>query len=70
MNFHINDNDSTADKHARIGNGNIEFEKLFKDLKKNGYDQVFSLEILYNSVDDLRDYAASLIEILKKVELL
>lgn len=68
--FHINDNDSSADKHARIGDGNIEFEKLFKDLKKNGYDQMFSLEILYNTVDDLRDYAASLIEILKKVELL
>ena len=39
-------------------------------LKENGYDQVFSLEILYNTVDDLRNYADSLKEILRKVEIL
>lgn len=68
--FHISDNDSSADKHGRIGSGNIEFVSIFKDLKKNGYDQVFSLEILYNTVDDLRNYADSLKEILRKVEIL
>lgn len=68
--FHINDNDSTCDQHRRCGDGNVEFEKVLKDLKKNGYDQVFSLEILFNTVDDLRDYAKDFVEILKKVEVL
>lgn len=63
--FHINDNDSSRDQHQRIGNGNVEFEKIFGSLEN--YKQMFSLEILFNSSDDLRNYKDSLVGIFKNL---
>lgn len=67
--FHINDNDTTRDMHGKIGSGTVEFEKIFKDLKKNNYQGLFCLEILFSTVDDLREYANSLKSILNKLDI-
>ena len=67
--FHINDNDTSRDMHAKIGSGTVEFEKIFKDLKKNNYQGLFCLEILFSTCDDLREYANSLKKILNNIDI-
>lgn len=64
--IHVNDNDSTRDAHAKIGEGNIEFEKIFSSIK--GYDGLYCLEILFEDYHDLMKYRNDLLEIFKKIE--
>ena len=52
--LHISDNDSSRDAHAKIGSGNIEFDKIFASLKD--YDGLYCLEILFNDYLDLKEY--------------
>ena len=52
--LHIHDNDGTRDQHKPLGTGNIPFKKLFKKL--NDYNELFCMEILYESVDNLIQY--------------
>ena len=42
---HVHDNDGTSDQHKCIGEGNIDFRPILKELKKNNYDGPFILEI-------------------------
>ena len=63
--LHISDNDSTSDKHAPIGTGNIEFEKIFKALDE--YNGLYCLEILFETSEDLKKYREDLVKILDKV---
>jgi len=67
LHFHINDNDSTKDQHICVGKGNIEFEKVLADLVNYNYQGLFCLEILYNTADDLREYAKAFTKVLKNV---
>ena len=43
VNFHVHDNDGTADQHLTIGDGNIDFKKYIPELK-NGYRGKFIIE--------------------------
>ena len=64
--IHVNDNDSTRDAHARIGAGNIEFDKIFSCIKP--YEELYCLEILFESNQDLINYRNDLLEIFKKID--
>ncbi len=52
--MHINDNDTSRDMHAKIGEGNIEFKKIFEYLED--YEGLYCLEILFNDYNDLKAY--------------
>ena len=56
MHIHYNDNDSTADKHQRIGSGTIDFNKHFDVLNEIKYNELHCLEIIYQTKDDLEQY--------------
>lgn len=58
MHLHISDNDSTRDQHKPIGTGNIDYKNVFKLLPF--YHELYCLEIIYNSSNDLRKYAKDL----------
>ncbi|MFA6842984.1 MAG: sugar phosphate isomerase/epimerase family protein [Bacilli bacterium] len=52
--IHLNDNNGESDMHAPIGEGNINFYQLFKELAD--YYELVCIEILYKDVNDLRKY--------------
>ena len=54
--IHYSDNDSTADKHGRMGSGTIDFTKHFDVLDQIKYDQLHCLEIIYKTKEDLELY--------------
>lgn len=64
--LHISDNDGTKDMHARIGLGTIDYSKYFKELAKINYTGLYSSEVLFNSVDELRQTAIDMDRELKK----
>jgi len=45
INIHIHDNDGTADQHALIGKGNINFREFLQECKNSHYYGPFILEI-------------------------
>lgn len=51
--LHISDNDGTHDAHAKLGDGNIDFEEYFKTLNEIGYNGLISSEVLFYTSDDL-----------------
>lgn len=55
MHIHVSDNNGLRDEHGRMGSGNINFKHLFTELK--AYSELYCLEILYRTVDDLINYA-------------
>lgn len=56
MHIHYSDNDTTADKHQRIGSGTIDFTKHFDALDDIKYNELHCLEIIYNTKEDLEQY--------------
>ena len=64
--MHINDNDSSRDMHARIGEGNVEFDKIFSSI--DAYEGLYCLEILFENNQDLINYREDLLEIFKKID--
>lgn len=52
--IHLNDNNGESDMHAPIGEGNIDFYQLFKELED--YHELVCIEILYKDVNDLQKY--------------
>jgi sugar phosphate isomerase/epimerase len=58
MHIHLSDNHGLRDEHAPIGSGNIDFKKLLSLL--TDYRELFCLEILYHTVNDLKQYAIDL----------
>ncbi len=58
--IHYNDNDGSRDMHARLGSGNIDFEKHFKALKDINYSELHCMEVIYKTSDDLLLYASDL----------
>ena len=45
MNIHVHDNDGKHDEHKLLGQGNIDFIKLFKKCKEIGYKGPFTFEL-------------------------
>ena len=45
MNMHVHDNNGIKDEHKCIGEGNVDFKKLFSACKKAGYYGPFMLEL-------------------------
>lgn len=55
MHLHISDNNGLSDQHKPIGDGNIDYKKIFKLLKD--YNELYCLEIIYHSDKDLINYS-------------
>ena len=66
MHLHISDNDGTRDKHARIGTGTIDYQLFFDTLNSIGYDGLCSSEVLFNTVEDLKQTACDVRQYLEK----
>ena len=66
MHLHVSDNDGTRDKHARIGSGTIDYQLFFDTLNSIGYDGLCSSEVLFNTVDDLKQTAKDIDKYLEK----
>lgn len=62
MHLHISDNDGTRDQHKPIGTGNIDYYNVFKLLKN--YNELYCLEIIYQTDKDLLDYVKGLNEVI------
>ena len=60
--MHFSDNHGLSDEHKPIGDGNIDFVKLFTNLKKINYNNLHCLEILFNDYHQLIDYAKKIEE--------
>jgi sugar phosphate isomerase/epimerase len=45
MNMHIHDNNGKRDEHKCIGEGNIDYKKLFSECKEANYSGPFTLEL-------------------------
>lgn len=54
--LHFSDNRGVRDEHRAIGKGNINFKKLIRKLKAQGYDDTLTLEVFDN---DRRKLVAS-----------
>lgn len=60
MHLHLSDNSGVRDEHAKLGVGNIDFYAFVKILKKINYKELYCLEILFNTVDELKINAFAL----------
>lgn len=62
---HISDNDGTRDQHKPIGYGNINYKNVYTLMNEINYKELYCLEIIYHSSEDLREYQKKLIESIK-----
>lgn len=62
MHLHISDNNGLRDEHKPIGEGNIDYKNVFKKL--NDYKELYCLEIIYQTKNDLLRYNEGLNKIL------
>jgi sugar phosphate isomerase/epimerase len=53
INVHIHDNDSTADKHMTVGDGNIDFGNVFKKLRRYTGNYIIEARSLESAVESL-----------------
>ncbi len=61
LHLHIHDNNGVKDEHLPLGEGNIEYEKVVRALKKTGFDRTISFEVFFggdrkfkNSVEKIK----------------
>lgn len=59
--LHLNDNNGVKDSHTTFGTGNIDFNRFLKLLGDVGYNELYCLEILYKTKDDLETNAKALL---------
>ncbi|MDQ7781592.1 MAG: sugar phosphate isomerase/epimerase family protein [Desulfomonilaceae bacterium] len=64
---HASDNFGKEDSHLPIGAGNIDFRKIFKALRKTGYDQTVTLEVFSRDKGYLKDSRDKLSALLARV---
>lgn len=62
VHMHFSDNNGLKDEHKPIGDGNIDFVELFKNLHKVNYNELHCLEILFNDYHSLIIYAEKIEE--------
>lgn len=60
MHLHLSDNSGVRDEHAKLGLGNIDFYEFIKLMKNINYNELYCLEILFNSVQELETNANAL----------
>ena len=59
---HLSDNDGTFDQHNALGNGNIDFDLLFKSINKSKYDGVLVVEVKDSpDIDSSLDFIAKML---------
>ena len=63
---HINDNDTTCDLHAQMGEGTIPYARMFQALREIHYEGALVMETDYKGVDDLLTSSDILDRYLKK----
>ncbi|MFH1074469.1 MAG: sugar phosphate isomerase/epimerase [Candidatus Firestonebacteria bacterium] len=51
--LHLHDNHGKLDEHLPLGKGNINFKKIIKLLRKNGYDGTLTLEVFSKHLKDI-----------------
>lgn len=61
---HISDNDGSRDQHKPIGCGNIDYKKIYNQMNDIDYKELYCLEIIYHSDEDLRQYQNKLLEVI------
>lgn len=65
--LHLSDNSSIRDDHGRIGSGNVDYHHFLKKLKEINYDKLYTMEVLFNTIDDLLMYAKDLDKVINEV---
>lgn len=55
--LHFSDNNGLRDEHKRIGLGTIDFKTVFSTLKKINYHELYCMEVIFHSSDDLLAYS-------------
>ncbi len=63
--LHLHDNDGTFDWHRAVGEGNIDFEKIFKSVKKYSPNAILTLEA-HDKETMLKSYE-NVIKLLEKI---
>jgi len=53
--MHMSDNHGKEDEHIAIGKGDIDYEKVVKELKKSGYDRTITFEVFFGGKKALKD---------------
>lgn len=61
LHLHLNDNDGTKDSHTTFGTGNIDFNRFIRLLEEVEYNELFCLEIIYKTKEDLETNAKALL---------
>ena len=61
---HISDNDGSRDQHKPIGYGNIDYKKIYNQMNDINYNELYCLEIIYYTDEDLRQYQNKLLEVI------
>ena len=62
---HISDNDGSCDQHKPIGYGNIDYKEVYSLMNEVNYKELYCLEIIYHTSEDLKEYQKKLLESLK-----
>ncbi|WP_423792224.1 sugar phosphate isomerase/epimerase family protein [Methanocaldococcus indicus] len=65
VHIHIHDNNGVEDEHLPVGEGNINFEEFFKELKKINYKGILTLE--NKNIRDAIKSRKNIMDILKKI---
>jgi sugar phosphate isomerase/epimerase len=55
--MHFSDNDQSGDQHKRMGLGNIDFNEVFQELNKIGYQELHCLEIIFQKPKEVLGFA-------------
>ena len=50
---HVSDNDLVLDRHVPVGNGKIDFKRVFKNLMKIGFKGTLNIELPRSNEDRL-----------------
>ena len=48
---HVSDNDMVLDRHVPVGNGKIDFKRVFKNLMKVGFTGTLNIELPRSNED-------------------
>lgn len=60
LHLHLNDNSGKRDEHAKLGTGNIDFQKFVDLMNEINYQELYCLEIIFSDDNDLRSNANDL----------
>ena len=61
---HISDNDGSCDQHKPIGFGNIDYKEIYSLMNEINYKELYCLEIIYHTSEELKNYQKKLLEII------